>query len=74
MFFNWHIFICFLIVGFFLTDDDAEDGIPTVKVGNEEITLTDVNEEIINQMTAEEKDIYTQKFQDYYAFMNDWSK
>ena len=59
---------------FFSTDDDAEDGIPTVKVGNEEITLTDVNEDIINQMTAEEKDIYTQKFQDYYAFMNDWSK
>jgi len=53
------------------SDDDAEDGIPTVKVGNEEITLTDVNEDIINQMTAEEKDIYTQKFQDYYAFMND---
>ena len=72
MFFNWHIFICLFIVYLFLTDDDAEDGIPTVKVGNEEITLTDVNEEIINQMTAEEKDIYTQKFQDYYAFMNDW--
>ena len=25
-------------------------------------------------MTAEEKEIYTQKFQDYYAFMNNWSK
>ena len=46
------LFNCLL----FSTDDDAEDGIPTVKVGNEEITLTDVNEEIINQMTAEEKD------------------
>ena len=66
------VFIClFIFYYFFSTDDDAEDGIPTVKVGNEEITLTDVNEEIINQMTAEEKDIYTQKFQDYYAFMND---
>ena len=55
-------------------NNDAEDVIPTVKVGNKEITLTDVNEDIINQMTAEEKDIYTQKFQDYYAFMNDWTK
>ena len=53
------------------SDDDAEDGIPTVRVGNEEVTLTDVNEDIINRMTAEEKEIYTQKFQDYYSFMND---
>ena len=52
-------------------DNDAEDVMPTIKVGNKEITLTDVNEDIINQMTAEEKDIYIQKFQDYYPFIND---
>lgn len=53
------------------SDDDAEDGIPTVRVGNEEITITDVNEEIINRMTAEEKERYTQIFQDFYAHMYD---
>jgi transcription initiation factor TFIIE subunit alpha len=53
------------------SDDDAEDGIPTVRVGNEEITVTDVNEEIINRMTVEEKERYTQIFQDFYSHMYD---
>ena len=53
------------------SDDDAEDGIPTVKVGHEEITITDVNEDIINRMTAEEKERYTQIFQEFYAHMYD---
>ena len=52
------------------SDDDA-DGIPTVRVGSEEITLTDVNEDIINRMTAEEKERYTQIFQDFYSHMYD---
>ena len=52
------------------SDDDA-DGIPTVRVGSEEITLTDVNEDIINRMTAEEKERYTQTFQDFYSHMYD---
>ena len=53
------------------SDDDADDGIPTVRVGNEEVTLTDVNEDIINRMTAEEKERYTQTFQDFYSHMYD---
>ena len=53
------------------SDDDADDGIPTVRVGNEEITLTDVNEDIINRMTTEEKERYTQIFQDFYSHMYD---
>ena len=53
------------------SDDDADDGIPTVKVGDEEIDVTDVNEEIINKMTAEEKERYTQIFQDFYSHMYD---
>ena len=53
------------------SDDDAEDGIPTVRVGHEEITITDVNEDIINRMTAEEKERYTQIFQEFYAHMYD---
>ncbi len=53
------------------SDDDADDGIPTVRVGNEEITVTDVNEDIINRMTAEEKERYTQIFQDFYSHMYD---
>lgn len=53
------------------SDDDADDGIPTVKVGDEEITVTDVTEDIIEKMTAEEKEHYTQIFQDFYSHMYD---
>ncbi len=53
------------------SDDDADDGIPTVRVGSEEITITDVNEDIINRMTSEEKERYTQIFQEFYAHMYD---
>lgn len=53
-------------------DDDDDDGeIPTVKVGDEEITLTDINEDIISRMTAEEKEKYTQVFQDFYSHVYD---
>lgn len=53
------------------SDDDADDGIPTVRVGSEEITITDVNEDIINKMTSEEKERYTQIFQEFYSHMYD---
>ena len=54
------------------TDDDDDDGdIPTVKVGGEDFAVTDVNEELKNRMTAEEKERYTQIFQDFYSHMYD---
>ena len=55
---------------FFADDDDAGD-IPTVKVGDEEITVTDVTPEMIAKMTPEEQERYTQIFQDFYSHMYD---
>lgn len=53
-------------------DEDDDDGdIPTVKVGDEEITVTDVDEDIIAKMTTEEKERYTQIYQDFYSHMYD---
>ena len=52
-------------------DDDDDGDIPMVRVGEEEITLTDVNEDIIARMTAEEKEKYSQVYQDFYAHMYD---
>ena len=54
-------------------DDDDDDGgdIPTVRVGNEDIAVTDVTPEIIAKMTPEEQDRYTQIFQDFYSHMYD---
>ena len=55
-----------------ISEGDEDDGdIPTVKVGNEEITVTDVNEEIIARMTPEEQERYTQIYQDFYSHMYD---
>ncbi|TRY79901.1 hypothetical protein TCAL_10048 [Tigriopus californicus] len=49
---------------------DEDDGeLPTVRIGNDEVTVTDVTEELIAKMTAEEKERYTQVFQDFYSHM-----
>ena len=41
------------------------------KSGGEEFAVTDVNEELIARMTADEKERYTQIFQDFYSHMYD---
>lgn len=50
---------------------DDDDGIPTVRVGNEEIAITDVNEGIISKMNESEKEKYLSVFQDFYSHMYD---
>ena len=50
-------------------DDDGD--IPTVKVGNEEFAITDIDETITAKMTPEEKDRYIQIYQDFYANVYD---
>lgn len=49
----------------------SDDEMPTVKFGEEEIDVTDVNEEIINRMTAEEKEHYRQVYAQYWSHMYD---
>ena len=49
----------------------SDDDMPTVKFGDEEIDVTDVNEEIINKMTAEEKEHYRQVYAQYWSHMYD---
>lgn len=50
-------------------DDDGD--IPTLKVGNEEYAITDIDETITAKMTPEEKDRYIQLYQDFYANVYD---
>ena len=55
-----------------MDDEDDEDGdVPTVRVGNEDVVVTEVTPEIIARMTTEEQERYTQIFQDYYSHMYD---
>jgi len=49
----------------------SDEEMPTVKFGDEEIDVTDVNEEIINRMTAEEKEHYRQVYAQYWSHMYD---
>ena len=50
-----------------MSDDDDE--IPTVKINGEDVAVTDVTPEQIEKMTTEEKERYTQIFQDFYSHM-----
>merc|ERR1711864_34603 len=47
-------------------DSDGDDDIPTIKVGGEEYSITDVTTEIVARMTTEEMEKYNQLYQDFY--------
>jgi len=50
-----------------MSSGDEDGDIPSIKVGNEEYAITDINESIISQMTAVEKERYIQMYQEFYA-------
>ena len=52
-----------------MSSDDDDGDIPVVKVGGEEYAITDINEDIIEHMSSEEKDRYIQISQDFYSNM-----
>lgn len=49
-------------------DDDME---PTVSVGGRIVPLSEVNDDLVTQMTQSEKDAYIQLFQDHYSHVYD---
>lgn len=52
------------------SEEDDDDHLPTVTVGNKTYIITDINDAIIAEMTQAEKEIYVQVFQDYYSHIN----
>lgn len=52
-------------------ESDDEDQSPTVMVNGKSVSLTDVNDALIAEMTASEKEAYIQIYQDYYSSMYD---
>lgn len=50
-------------------DDDDDDDIPTVSVGGKSIPIDEVKDDIISQMTPQEKDAYIQVYQEYFSPM-----
>lgn len=53
------------------TDDDDGDDAPTVYVSGKPIPLGEVNAELIEQMTPQEKDTYIHIYQEHYSHMYD---
>lgn len=54
-----------------LMDSEDDEGVPVVQVGHRSIPITDINDEIIAQMTPSEKELYIQIYQDYYSHILD---
>lgn len=52
-------------------DDDDEDDIPSVFFGGKSIPIDEVNDEIISQMTHQEKEAYIQAYQEHFSHMYD---
>ena len=52
-------------------ESDEEDQAPTVNVNGKSVAITDVNDALIAEMTAAEKEAYIQVYQDYYSSMYD---
>jgi len=49
--------------------DDEDFDIPMIKIGNEKYPIGEVTQELVSRMTDEEKERYTQTFDEYYSGM-----
>jgi transcription initiation factor TFIIE subunit alpha len=54
-----------------ILESDDDDQIPTVSINGKSVAITDVNDTLIAEMTAAEKEAYIQIYQDYYSSMYD---
>ena len=52
-------------------DSEDEETSPTVQVGAERIPISDVTDDVIARMTADEKEAYILAYQDYYSHIHE---
>ncbi|XP_018325740.1 general transcription factor IIE subunit 1 [Agrilus planipennis] len=52
------------------SEEEEDSNVPSVIVGSKTYNITDINDEIIAEMTQSEKEIYVQVFQEYYSHMS----
>lgn len=52
-------------------DSDSDENVPTVLVNGKSVPITDVDDDVIAQMTPTEKDTYIQIYQEYYSHIYD---
>lgn len=48
-------------------DSDEDDLVPLVTVGDRTVPVTEVNDELIAEMSPQEKEAYIQVYQEYYS-------
>lgn len=54
-----------------IMDSDEDESVPMVQVGHRSIPITDINDQIISEMTPSEKELYIQIYQDHYSHIYD---
>lgn len=54
-----------------MMESDEDESVPSVQVGNKTIPITEINDEIIAEMTPSEKELYIQVYQEYYSHIYD---
>lgn len=54
-----------------IMDSESEDDSPTVMVAGRPHPIDEINDELIEQMTQQEKDTYIQVYQDHFSHMYD---
>lgn len=52
-------------------DSESDDNVPVVLVNGKTVPITNVNDDVIAQMTPSEKETYIQVYQEYYSHMYD---
>lgn len=54
-----------------IMDSESEDDAPIVMVSGKPYPIDEINDELIAQMTQQEKDTYIQVYQDHFSHMYD---
>ena len=52
-------------------DSESDDDLPTVIVAGKPYPLDEINDNLISQMSAQEKDIYIQVYQEHFSHIYD---
>lgn len=64
--------LCFVILADIdIIESESDDDAPVVLVSGKPFPIDEINDELIAQMTQQEKDTYIQVYQDHFSHMYD---
>lgn len=61
----------YILAGIAIMESESEDDAPVVTVAGRPYPIDEINDELIAQMTQQEKDTYIQVYQDHFSDMYD---